>query len=222
MSDILHYLWLPFGYFVGAIPFGLLAGKMKGIDIREHGSGNIGATNTLRTLGKPIGLTVFVLDFLKGTTPVLLARIFSHEAGPGNGLIPVLTGVFTVLGHTFPIWLKFKGGKGIATSGGAAMALAPMTVLIGIGLWLVFFYATKYVSIASLVAALTLPSSQFIQRLIDGEWKANMPVLILMTIFWLLATWRHKSNIKALLNGTESRFTKKKKDAPAAAGEGSG
>ena len=210
MNDALPYLWILVGYLVGSTPFGLIVGKMNGIDIREHGSGNIGATNVLRVLGKPIGLTVFGLDVVKGLVPVLLARILVNDAGLGNGAIPVMTSFATIFGHTFPVWLKFKGGKGIATSAGAILPLAPATCIIAASLWLVVFYSTRYVSIGSLVAAITLPASQVVQRIIDGKWSTNAPVLIMMILIWVLTTWRHKSNIRNLLNGTENRFTGKK------------
>ncbi|MFT5465192.1 MAG: glycerol-3-phosphate acyltransferase PlsY [Verrucomicrobiales bacterium] len=207
----LPYLWILIGYLVGSIPFGLIVGRMNGIDIRQHGSGNIGATNVLRVLGKPIGYTVLTLDIVKGLLPVLLARIFASDAGAIPNLIPVLTCIATILGHTFPIWLKFKGGKGISTSAGAILPLDPITCLIAVALWIGCYFATRIVSIGSLAAAISLPTTHTIQRLIDGKWSEQMPVLILMIVIWILATWRHRSNIRGLINGTEHRFEKKKK-----------
>ncbi len=107
----LPFIWIPIGYLVGSTPFGFIAGKLKGVDIREHGSGNIGATNALRVLGKPIGIAVFVMDFFKGVWPVLLAKITAGSVEP-EGIVPALTCMATILGHNFPVWLKFKGGKG--------------------------------------------------------------------------------------------------------------
>lgn len=214
MNDILPWLWLPLGYLVGSIPFGLIAGKLNGVDIREHGSGNIGATNALRVLGKPVGYTVLTFDILKGLLPTLLARLLLEG---DSLLIPVLTSVATILGHNFPVWLKFKGGKGIATSAGVILPLDPITCLSAVTIWIVSFFVTRIVSIGSLAAALSLPIVHSIQRLVDGEWSRQLPVLIMLIGAWLLATWRHKKNIVGLLNGTENKFEKKaKKDPPRA------
>ncbi len=205
----LPYIWLPIGYLVGSTPFGFIAGKLKGIDIREHGSGNIGATNVLRTLGKPIGVTVFAMDFLKGFWPVLLARLTANETGQ-DGLIPVFTCATTILGHNFPIWLKFKGGKGIATSGGAMLPLMPTIIFAALVLWGITFWATRYVSLASIVAAITLPAGLVVEGMF-GHWR--LPLLIVTATISAMAIWRHKTNIIRLMAGTENRFTRKKKRA---------
>ena len=123
-----NVLYLLGAYLIGSIPFGLLAGKMQGIDIRAHGSGNIGATNVFRTLGKPAGLSVFALDFLKGWFPVWLSSRSATDAG----VLPVLAAVCAILGHNYPVWLKFKGGKGIATSGGVLLGVIPWALLAAI------------------------------------------------------------------------------------------
>tara|TARA_R110002096_G_scaffold4493_15_gene20899 strand:- start:158 stop:796 length:639 start_codon:yes stop_codon:yes gene_type:complete len=203
----LPFIWLPVGYLIGSTPFGFLAGKLKGVDIRKHGSGNIGATNALRVLGKPIGITVFVMDFFKGVWPVFLANWTCDSVEP-EGIVPVLTCLATILGHNFPVWLGFKGGKGIATSGGALLPLIPVTILVAIALWGITFISTRYVSLGSIVAALTLPTSIFLQGLF-GNWQ--IPLLVLTAFIGGMAIYRHKSNIIRLLAGTEAKFDRKKK-----------
>ena len=181
-------------------------GKLVGVDIREHGSKNIGATNAVRVLGKKLGLTVFFLDLMKGVIPVYLAVKFAGTVEPIL-LVPVLTSIFTILGHNFPIWLKFKGGKGIATSAGALLPLIPITILTAIVLWGVTFWLTRYVSLGSIVAAVVLPSSIIIQG-IFGNWQ--IPLLCLTLLICVMAIWRHKANVQRLLNGTENRFERKR------------
>ncbi len=219
-------------YFLGSIPVGLVAGKLKGIDIRQHGSGNIGATNAFRVLGKGTGILVFLSDFAKGFVPVLLAISLVQFKGmdqtmviPALGkfaseldqfsaqLIQVLTGLCAILGHNFPVWLKFKGGKGIATTAGALCALMPVGILVLIIIWAITFGISKYVSLASIVAALSLPlvtiyGSWRHGKLADGTW--NKPLFILSIVMALLAVWRHRSNIQRLRAGTENRAFSKK------------
>lgn len=197
-------LWIPAAYLIGAIPFGFLAGKMRGIDIRDHGSGNIGATNVLRTLGKPVGITVLILDILKGLVPVLLARHFCDDS-----LIHILAAVATIMGHNYTCFLRFKGGKGIATSAGALAPLLPIPLLIALVLWIVLFFTTRYVSVASMAAALSLPISLAVISAFDKNW--DWPLFGLSVLLAVLAVWRHRSNIRNLRAGTEHRFEKKNK-----------
>ena len=204
----LAFLWIPLGYVIGSTPFGFLAGKMKGIDIREHGSGNIGATNVLRVMGKGIGYPVFALDVLKGAVPVWLATLYAGMAEPA-GLVPVLTCLATILGHNYTFWLGFKGGKGIATSAGALLPLMPVTILLAFVLWCTTFLTTRYVSVASIVAAVTLPTSILSQGLVAGHWQ--VPLLVLATLIAVLAISRHRGNIQKLRAGTEHRFERKRK-----------
>ncbi|MEM0970651.1 MAG: glycerol-3-phosphate 1-O-acyltransferase PlsY [Verrucomicrobiota bacterium] len=210
--EALGYLWVLLGYVIGATPFGYLAGKWKGIDIREHGSGNIGATNVLRVMGKGIGYPVFALDVFKGVLPVWLAQHFGGDVPPA-GLVPVLTSIATILGHNYTFWLGFKGGKGIATSAGALLPLMPFTILAAVTLWGIAFLTTRYVSVASIISALTLPSSIFLQGVFSGSW--NGPLLGLASLIGGMAVWRHRGNIKKLREGTENRFERKKKSTPA-------
>lgn len=194
-------------YVVGATPFGYLAGKWRGIDIRKHGSGNIGATNVLRTLGKPLGITVFILDFLKGLAPALAALNLFPGSGSGS-LIPIAVALATILGHNFTFWLGFKGGKGIATSAGALVALMPLPILAALVVWLTTFFSFKYVSLASMLAALAVPVTLAALQFTRGP--QDFPLLIFASLIACLAIFRHKSNIKKLFAGTENRFEKKK------------
>ncbi len=191
------------GYLLGSVPFGLLIAKSRGIDIRQHGSGNIGATNVLRVVGKPWGISVFLLDALKGVAAVLLARWLGQESA--NPVAMELLGGFAcILGHNFPIWLAFKGGKGIATTAGVLATLLPVAVGVALLVWIVVFYLSRYVSLASIVAAVTVPLAVFAQ-----EQQVTL-LFGFSVVIALLAIWRHRSNIRRLVEGTENRFVRKK------------
>lgn len=197
--------WWPvlLAYVIGATPFGFLAGKMKGIDIRNHGSGNIGATNVLRTLGKPIGITVFALDVLKGLVPVLIAKLVTDDS-----LVHILSAVATIMGHNYTFWLNFKGGKGIATTAGAAISILFWPIILAALMWVILLKSTRYVSVASLGAAITIPTVKIVQSLIAGNW--DIPALVFAFAICILAFWRHRTNIRRLLKGEENRFQSKK------------
>lgn len=195
-------------YLLGSIPFGYLAGRIARIDIRQHGSGNIGATNVLRVLGRSWGYTVFALDFLKGVAAVLLVSIF-HSPAPirSQESIVILAAIAAVLGHVFPIWLKFRGGKAVATSLGVVAALAPLSALIVAIAWLLLFAVTRYVSVASLGAAILLPVAT--ACLEARAHTIRPPLLIFFTALALLICLRHRGNIARLTSGTEPRFSRK-------------
>lgn len=211
VSSALPWLLIALGsYLLGSIPAGFLAGKICRVDLRTQGSGNIGATNALRVLGKKWGYVVFLFDFLKGLIPVLLALQWGRAMGVDPASAPGALAAFcSLLGHSFPIWLGFKGGKGIATSGGVMVGLFGLPVfLICLGLWLLLFTATRYVSVASIGGALALPAVVAALFLMQrADWLA-LAVSIAMSV---LAVWRHRSNIARLRAGTESRFERKKK-----------
>jgi acyl phosphate:glycerol-3-phosphate acyltransferase len=195
-------------YLIGSIPSGYLAGRAKGIDLRKEGSGNIGATNALRVLGKKWGYLVFAADIFKGWFSVTLAYALANRYAPDQVTAAgILAALFVVVGHNFPVWLGFKGGKGIATSGGIMIALFPIwTFLVAFAVWMALFYCTRYVSVASIAAAISLPVTTWLLALAGKcDWLL-VPVAVLMAI---LATWRHKSNIHRLLAGTEKKFDKK-------------
>lgn len=202
-------------YLLGSIPFGLLIGKINGVDIRTQGSCNIGATNVTRVVGKWWGKLCFFCDFAKGFLPVLVLRCFLRRAGYGNDflseMLPVLTALCAVLGHIFPLYLKFKGGKGVSTVAGVVLALHPLSVAAAGIIWAIFFFAFRYVSLASLAAAAALPASAFL--LIPAGIPLPLPTGILLILFAILTILKHRSNIQRLLNGTESKFEKKKKES---------
>ncbi len=206
-------------YLLGSIPTGYLAGRARGIDIRTVGSGNIGATNAMRALGKPVGIFVLLMDTLKGyaACAFLAPLIFNWFAPHASGLFRyfhdepvelqirfyVVAGIFVVLGHNFTCWLKFKGGKGIATSAGVFFALAPLALGIALVTWIVVFALSRYVSVASIAAAVALPAAVWMLP------PHNLLLGIVTTALGLLAIAKHKSNIERLFNGTERRFGKK-------------
>ena len=207
------------GFLLGSIPFGLLMGKIKGIDIRQHGSGNIGATNVFRTLGKQLGITCLLLDFTKGLVPVLIAKnmvepMMAEQQFTAQS-IEVLTALASIMGHNYSPWIGFKGGKGIATTAGVITALMPFGLLLLILIWTIFTFTTKYVSVGSIAAAASLPilvitGSAFHGKLANGTW--NKPLFIFSLIAAILAIWKHRANIARLKAGTENRIGQKKKE----------
>lgn len=194
-------------YLLGSIPFGWLVAKAKGVDIRSAGSGNIGATNAMRVLGKTAGITVLLLDALKGYVaaawvPVMLLKCL-NASPPDTALLPVIAGIAAVLGHNYTCWLKFKGGKGIATTAGVYLALAPLALLIALIVFLLAVAVTKYVSMGSISAAIALPAAIWIM-------KPGDPCLgIATTALGVLAIYKHKGNIQRLRAGTENRLGRK-------------
>jgi len=200
------YIGIAMGaYLLGSIPTGFLAGKARGIDIRQTGSGNIGATNAFRILGKKAGLLVLLGDALKGflacrLLPRLAVALSGSAAAPVDAeSLAVLAGLFAILGHMFTLWLNFKGGKGIATTAGVLAALAPVSCLITVGLWLATLVGSRYVSVASMAAAIGLP---FIVWAAGG----NAALIALVCAVSLLALYKHRTNFQRLLRGTENRF----------------
>jgi len=195
-------------YFIGSIPSGFLVARTQGVDIRKHGSRNIGATNVLRVMGKKWGYLVFLCDASKG----FLAVKFGMLVAAHSLLSPVLGGVIAaitcILGHNYTIWLGFKGGKGIATSGGVILALFPIAVVCCLALvWIAVFYAGRYVSLASIAAAVAVPVAVF---LFVAKTGVDFWILFgFSVLICALAVWRHQANIVRLMNGTESRFGKK-------------
>ncbi len=201
MTGLSVFLLTLLSYLIGSIPFGLLIAKTRGKDIRTLGSGNIGATNVLRCLGKPLGITCFVLDVLKGFMPALLFP------GLGNcgAEFGILFGAAAILGHNFPVFLKFKGGKGIATSAGVLLGVAPLAVGIGLLVWALVFFISGYVSLGSIIAAIAVIATGWIRA-----GQTGVVTAVALTLLGTLAIWRHRANIKRLLDGTENKFEKKK------------
>lgn len=198
------------GYLLGSFPAGYFAGRLAGTDVRSAGSGNIGATNVLRVLGKPWGYTVFFIDAFKGFAAVRVAFFLAERltvARPQAVYFAILAAVMCVVGHTFPIWLRFKGGKGVATSVGAIFGLMPVAAMTIFIIWAIVFEITRYVSVASIIAALSCPVAVALYihwKIIEGV--GLLYFAILMAIF---IVWQHRSNFSRLLNGTEQRFTRK-------------
>ena len=210
-------------YLLGAVPFGFIFAKAKGVDIRTVGSKNIGATNVFRSVSKALGITTFICDVLKGFVATFLFPIIAVEflAGVGGHLpdnaanagqiLPVLCACFAVAGHNWPVYLKFKGGKGVATSAGALLGIAPLPLGIGLAVWIVVFALSRYVSLASITAALTIPAAGWILVFVHSPLiPRGYLIPTLLTILGLASVWRHKANIKRLLEGTENRFVSKK------------
>jgi len=181
-------------YLLGSIPFGLLIAKLKGIDIRQHGSGNIGATNVYRTMGSAYGIVVFALDMLKGTLPVILASQYTP-----NAWLIIAAGGAAAVGHMLPIFLKFKGGKGAATGLGVLLGIAPDVFLLAAVVAFLVIYITKYVSVGSICTAILVTASLYF---------LNRPpaYIIVAGLITLLLIIRHIPNIKRLLNGTENKI----------------
>lgn len=199
----MDFLLIALGAFLlGSVPTGYLVARAKGVDIRRHGSGNIGATNVFRTLGRPLGILVFFVDALKGFAAVWLAEKF----GGGSDWAGIIAAVAVIAGHNYTPWLGFKGGKGIATSAGVLLALTPWTVLFAALAWLVFFQTTRYVSVASIAASVAVPIS------VGALWWAgaggSAPLFGFALVISALAIWRHRSNIRRLREGTEPRFAR--------------
>lgn len=232
---MMPYIYYPLlAFLLGSIPFGLIISRGKGIDIRAHGSGNIGATNVLRVMGKKYGISCLLLDALKGLIPVILVVNMHQIQGrvvqvPVSGLesfatihevsgavwiqvLHIMTALFAVLGHNYSPWVGFKGGKGIATSAGVLLGLMPVAVLLLVVVWVLLFKVTRYVSVASIGAAaflplLTLGGSWYHGRIQDGTW--NQPLFYFTLVIGVLAVWKHRANVVRLMNGTENRFVKK-------------
>lgn len=202
-------LVLVISYLFGSISWGFIIGKIKGIDIREHGSKNIGATNVTRVLGKSFGYLCFALDFLKGFFPSYLMMFVIVLPTIPNDIGVILAILGTFLGHIFPIYLKFKGGKGVATGTGAVLAVSPLATIIGFVIWVIIFKTTKYVSVASITSAIIVPLLTIFFS-VQGTYPLSIALQIFIVIIGVIAIVKHKSNIARLINGTEYRFEKKK------------
>jgi len=197
-------------YLVGSFPTGYVVGCLRGIDVRKVGSGNVGATNVTRILGKHFGYPVFVIDFLKGLVAVLLAGAISHRChfdSIASDFCAALGGIFSVVGHSFPVWLGFRGGKGVATSLGVIFGISWIAALIMAAVWVIIFKTTRYVSVASIAAAITLPVVMIALFFLN---QLKSPVLVYFSLcLAAIVVIRHRSNLSRLLSGTEPRFARK-------------
>lgn len=196
MVQIILVLFL--AYLIGSIPSGLIIGKVfYKTDIREHGSGNLGGTNTFRTLGVKAGLAVTLADILKGTLAAALPQLFHVE------LSPLLAGVFGVIGHTYPIFAGFRGGKAVATSGGVLLLYAPFMFITVLICFFISLYISKYVSLSSMIAGITAVMFALVTGLIR-EW--DIPLLIVVLLLASFVIYRHRANIKRIINKTEPKI----------------
>ncbi|EPZ37300.1 MULTISPECIES: glycerol-3-phosphate 1-O-acyltransferase PlsY [Anoxybacillus] len=181
------------GYLLGSIPFALLVGKIGyGIDIREHGSGNLGGTNTFRVLGVKAGLIVTIADILKGTLAASLPVLFHVD------IHPLITGMFAVFGHTYPVFAQFRGGKAVATSGGVLLFYSPVLFMTMLAVFFLILYISKYVSLSSMLTGVYATVYAFI-------WTEDIPLRIVVTLLTLFVFYRHRANIKRILNKTEPK-----------------
>ena len=206
---IMFIVVLAGSYLLGSIPFGYLIGRIAGIDIRKVGSCNIGATNVVRVLGKRYGYAVFLLDFFKGFGAVKLSMLLAMRSPPdwnSPELFGSIAAVSSIVGHSYPPWLKFKGGKCVATSAGALLALTAVGGLIWFGIWIVIFWLTSYVSVASITAALLLP---VVILVISWRNQSAKVIFYFSVCAAAVVIWRHRSNLSRLMHGTEPRFIRK-------------
>lgn len=216
MRMIENSIYILAAYLIGSVPFGYIAGRINGIDLREHGSHNIGATNTVRVLGKRWGIPVFILDFLKGFVPLLLMKyhlgddVTQFDTAQMGWLVGMLFAL--VLGHTFTCFLRFKGGKGVATTAGCLVALAPSIGLWAVAAWVGCMILTRYVSLSSMVAGVAMMlSAAYLFWYRDGVCSvADMMVLGLLMLVFVLVVVKHRSNIVRLCKGTEPKAFSKK------------
>ena len=196
-----------FGYLLGSVPFGLLVARVRGVDIRKVGSGNIGATNVLRTLGKPAGFLTFGLDFCKGLLPVLLAGWLIGPEHPQRDQLAwaqLAGGGAAILGHSFSMFLNFTGGKGVATGAGVVCGLAWPLAWIGLGVWMACLMLTRFVSVASMAAALAVAGASW--------WvvESGPVVPVALSVLAALVVVRHRANLRRLAAGTEPKVFQRK------------
>ncbi|WHY64581.1 glycerol-3-phosphate 1-O-acyltransferase PlsY [Neobacillus sp. SuZ13] len=185
-------------YLLGSIPSGLIIGKVfYKTDIREHGSGNLGGTNTFRTLGVKAGLVVTLADILKGTLAAALPHLFQVD------MSPLLAGIFAVVGHTYPIFAGFRGGKAVATSGGVVLFYAPYMFITVLIFFFISLYISKYVSLSSMVAGVTAVMFAIVSGVVN-EW--DIPLLIVVLFLASFVIYRHRANIKRIMNKTEPKI----------------
>ena len=209
--DVLAFLvMLVLAYLIGAIPFGVVVGKLfYGVDVRKHGSGNVGTTNVFRVLGKRAGVVVLVCDMLKGFIPAFIAAQFF------NPWAAIFIAAAPVVGHMFSIFLKGRGGKGVATGAGVVAALVPLAFLIILVIWLTLVVTTRYVSVASLVASFLVP-------VLVIAFGHPLPYEIAAVLVSIIVWWAHRGNISRLIHGTESRVKLPWSGGPSALAGGRG
>lgn len=189
-------------YLCGAIPFGFIIGKMRGVDVRTVGSKNIGATNVYRTVGKKWGFLAFFCDFLKGLVPTLVAKL----CFPDLPHVALMTGVVAVAGHMWTCFMKFRGGKGIATGFGMLVALIPQMVLVAFGIFVVTVWISHYISLGSILAAAFLLVAAWFPVLGSPGARGDLPQCVLVAVVAAFAIYKHRANIVRLARGCENRI----------------
>lgn len=203
MFELQHIVAFILAYLIGSIPTAVIVGKtFYGIDVREYGSGNAGATNTFRVLGKKAGIPVLLIDVLKGSIAVLLAKFFTGNILSEAGLVnlELSLGIAAVLGHVFPVYVGFRGGKGIATLLGVMLAVQPNAALMAAGVFLLVFLITKFVSLGSMTAAISFPV------IVIVVFKSTIPSLVIFSLFIaILVLITHQKNIERLIRREESK-----------------
>ncbi len=197
-------------YLLGSIPFGLLLGFLAGKDIRQHGSKNIGATNVFRVCGKKLGILAFFLDFLKGLIPTVWLWHLSGD-WPPFPYAPIFAGIAAVLGHNFSIWLKFKGGKGVATSAGVVAGLMWLPFAIAMAIFIVVVATFHYISLGSMLASVSLVVAAYF--VLPDPLGASLPLFVLAVLLCVMLIFRHRNNIERIRNGTENRFPPPKSES---------
>ena len=200
------YIAIVLSYLAGSIPFGYIIGRLWGVDVRQHGSGNIGFTNVLRVIGKVPGVIVLILDIGKGALAVLGIAALSKIELDGANILPVLCGIVAICGHNWTIFFKFRGGKGIATTIGVFLALRPTVALISIAVWFIAVIITRYVSFGSLLFVLCLPVATAILGYFSGWNSQTTAILAAAVLAAILAIYKHKGNIARLLTGEERKI----------------
>lgn len=211
-----YVVYLVAAYLIGSVPFGYLAGRLNGIDLREFGSHNIGATNAVRVLGKRWGIPVFVCDFLKGLLPLLWVRcrfggdLASFSLEQTGVLLLVLCAL--VLGHTYTCFLRFRGGKGVATSAGCLFALSPVVGTVAVAAWVLCMVLTRYVSLSSMVAGLVMLGAAVWEFAVRPERVSASGWLLVavLALIFVLVVFKHRANIVRLCRGTEPKAFSKK------------
>ena len=199
--------WLLAAYLAGGIPFGFLIGKARGVDVRTVGSKNIGATNVFRTVGKKWGLVAFVCDVLKGFLPTLLAKQWAMdpELPPDGSWLPLLVGIMCVVGHMLTPYMKFRGGKGVATAFGMLIGLVPALVGVAFALFAVVFACSHYISLGSCSAAAFLMVAVWFP-ILGTEGYRNLPQCVLITLIAAFVIFKHRANIGRLVRGEEGKI----------------
>ena len=201
-SAVVFLVWIGAAYFVGAVPFGYLIGRFRGVDVRTVGSKNIGATNVYRTVGHGWGLLAFFCDFAKGFVPTLLCSMYvarHPEAGAWHANLPVLVGLACVVGHTLTVFMRFRGGKGVATAFGMFLALAPCPTALAFGVFVVTVWLSHYISLGSIFAAAVLGVAIW-------AFPATLFLRVVADVVALFVVVKHRTNIARLAKGCENRI----------------